>query len=645
LNLCPPQQTSGTAGGNRNIAQAIRSETSIRAKTAGTGAYHNWRARRQYIRAVVAYRGGELARSRDLFEALLRDYPEDPHALEGLARIDLDQGLLDNAEAFVRRALEIHPSSANYRLTRAVILELLGRREDAAQDALFAARDATLRPRAEEVLRRLGTLDVSNLPKPVAARPESNAASPLGLCPCGSGSRFSECCGANAEDPAPARAHRTLQEASACFVRGDAQRGKALIDTLVPADVASPELARAAGKICLELLSLEQAFGFLDRSSKLMPSAEADRLLRACCDLIFRDRTRDSAHAMVRRLRERIEKRSAAARSPSRRTIHILGTLGTIGGSENRAVRLYRMLSPHADVRLWSISTPLERQYPGLPIHVLAPERGAFPEGGTLVLAGHYFDSGDWWSKAKVDRVVICVNLDFPARLVHRLADIEQTQTVARIDFTFCSKLSKDLFGLPGEIEYPLADVTRFSRAAPRHAEGIHLRIGRHSRDQPIKHHPNDPALYRRLVARGHELRLLGATCLQAAFAGDPAAQAIELLPTGAEDPRNFLEGLDCFIYRKHPHFLETGGTSILEAMAMALPVIVFRDGVGVAELIDDGRDGFLVDTEEEAYVCVDRLAEDGELRMRVGSAARDKVVDVMRDQERRILAYYLGST
>ena len=77
----------------------------------------------------------------------------------------------------------------------------------------------------------------------------------------------------------------------------------------------------------------------------------------------------------------------------------------------------------------------------------------------------------------------------------------------------------------------------------------------------------------------------------------------------------------------------------------MALPVIVFRDGVGAAELIEHGRDGFLVDTEEEAMACIDRLAADPDLRAGVGSAARDKVVDVMHDQHRRILGYYLGST
>ena len=132
---------------------------------------------------------------------------------------------------------------------------------------------------------------------------------------------------------------------------------------------------------------------------------------------------------------------------------------------------------------------------------------------------------------------------------------------------------------------------------------------------------------------------------MQAAFSADPARSAIELLPTGSEKASAFLSGLDCFIYRKHPQFFETCGTSILEAMAMGLPVVLFREGVGVAELIEHGQDGFLVDTEAEALACIDRLAGNPGLRASIGAAARRKVTAVMQDQQTRILAYYLGST
>ena len=84
----------------------------------------------------------------------------------------------------------------------------------------------------------------------------------------------------------------------------------------------------------------------------------------------------------------------------------------------------------------------------------------------------HYFECGDWWSQAAFDRVVIWVSLDLPKELVARLADIEETGQATRVDFTFCSRLSRDLFGLPGEVEYPLIDVTHYTRTAPARSAG-----------------------------------------------------------------------------------------------------------------------------------------------------------------------------
>lgn len=644
FNYHPHLGTSGTAEVNRDVAKTIRFESLVRAKAAGTGAYHTRRCTRLCARAVAAYHRGDRAQSRALFEALLREYPGDPNALHGLARMALDDGSLERAETLVDRAIASNASAAEFRLTRAVILQRQGRRREARQQAALAVGEPALRPAVAEFLRQLGPDDAAPAQEAAAARSAAPPVSRNGPCPCGSSKRHKHCCGLPATVPAPSAADRSAQQARAWALRGEALRAKALIDTLAPDDVGDPDLSRAAGEICFDLARCEEAYAFLERSAKLSPSLRTGSLLTACCDSIWQDQARASAHAMVLRLRERIEHRTVvhAPREPG--PIHVVGTLGSIGGSENQAVNLFRMLSPDAHVRLWSTTPPLERQYPGLPIELLDPGRGAFPDGGTLILAGHYFECGDWWSQAAFDRVVIWVSLDLPKELVARLADIEETGQATRVDFTFCSRLSRDLFGLPGEVEYPLIDVTHYTRTAPARSAGQALVIGRHSRDDRLKHHPNDPALYRQLVDRGHRLRLLGGTFLQPSFFGDPVAPAVELLPAGSEGAREFLNGLDCFVYRKHPQFFETCGACILEAMAMGLPVIVFREGVGAAELIEHGREGFLVDTEAEALACIDWLAANPDARTAVGAAARRKVSAVMQDQEGRILAYYLRS-
>lgn len=639
FNLADPE-TSGIASASRDIAKSIRFERLLHAKAAGARTYHARRASRLYARAAGAYGAGDPTRSRELLEQLLHEYPNDPNGLNGLARIELENGSFERAEMLVSRAVAANPSAAEYRLTRAMILGRLGRLEDAKREATLAAKKQTLRSTAESLLRQWGATDPSNPPAAVVAHRAQPADSRLVSTTSNNEDRYDRRTVSNA---ALTEADRIAEQARRHFVRGEALHAKAILDSLAASAIGSPELSRAAGKICLELRSFEQAYAFLDRSAKSEPSKEAAALLGACCNLLWKDRARASAHAMVLRLRERIEKRAIANPPQTTGPIHVLGTLGMIGGSETRAVSLYRTLSGHAEVRLWSTDPPLERQYSGLPIQVLEPARGTFPNGGTLVLAGHYFPSGDWWCEATFDRVVICVNLDLPLDLVHRMTEIEESPHVSRIDFTFPSQLSRDISGLPGQIEYSFADVSRFTRTVPPpHTAGSRLIIGRHSRDLSIKHHPNDPALYRQLVARGHRVRLLGGTCLQKAFSGDSTAQEIELRPTGSEDARDFLEGLDCFIYRKHPLFLETGGTAILEAMAMALPVVVFREGVGAAEYIQHEEDGFLVDTEEEALAVIDRLAAHPGLREGVGAAARCKVTAIMGDQQEGVLAYYL---
>ena len=76
-------------------------------------------------------------------------------------------------------------------------------------------------------------------------------------------------------------------------------------------------------------------------------------------------------------------------------------------------------------------------------------------------------------------------------------------------------------------------------------------------------------------------------------------------------DARDFLEGLDCFLYWKHPLLIadSTDGCNIvLEAMSMEFPVIMFAKDLGVAKLIEHGKDGFLVETEEEALECLGQI-------------------------------------
>ena len=77
------------------------------------------------------------------------------------------------------------------------------------------------------------------------------------------------------------------------------------------------------------------------------------------------------------------------------REIHLVNPLWNAGGgSENRTIELFRELSPHALVSLWSNSQP-DPALAGLyPIRRIDPDAGSFPRGGTLVFIGVYKPPG-----------------------------------------------------------------------------------------------------------------------------------------------------------------------------------------------------------------------------------------------------------
>jgi glycosyltransferase involved in cell wall biosynthesis len=91
---------------------------------------------------------------------------------------------------------------------------------------------------------------------------------------------------------------------------------------------------------------------------------------------------------------------------------------------------------------------------------------------------------------------------------------------------------------------------------------------------------------------------------------------------TGAlADVRVALKLFDVFVL---PSLSETFSNAALEAMAMQLPVILTRTG-GAAEMIEDGREGYIIDVNELPRRLPDllgKLHSDTVLRTRMGAAA-----------------------
>ena len=467
------------------------------------------------------------------------------------------------------------------------------------------------------------------------------------FCSCGSGLRFKHCCGWQSSNDASGNASALETERQAGLVhraaslmqRGEAARAAALLDHLRPELMTTALQSREAGEMCIDVDKLQRASIFLEWAIALGGNDPHTReSMDECRRLLDRPKQWLAAAKSLRTQLGALNERATTGAPISH--VHIVCKLDTLGGTESRALNLYRQLSLHGPTTLWSTRPVLAAHAARFPIREITASN--IPSGGTLALIGTYFECGPWLEREHFDRIVVCHNLpEQYASLGRRLGQIEINASHPEVRLTFPSELFKQTSGLPGSVEYSPIDLAAFRCRVPRTASRA-MTVGRHGRAHPMKFHPNDPAFFRSIMSRGHAVKLLGGTQIAPLFAYDVARRPA-LLAVGAQNVQTFLESLDVFVFRIHPHFLETGGTVILEAMAMELPVILFSERCGSTELIDNGVNGFLVTTEDEALAIIDRLSGDIALRERVGRAARATIVELMRKQETAVVENYFA--
>lgn len=241
---------------------------------------------------------------------------------------------------------------------------------------------------------------------------------------------------------------------------------------------------------------------------------------------------------------------------------------------------------------------------------------GSFPRGGTLVLIGCYLKLGPWLAHTKPDRLIVICNTSDPAQTFGQLAAL-RAAGLPPPEMVYVSTRLRDGIGIPGQVCPEIVD-TEYFKPRRRDADSK-FTVGRLSRDDPDKHHPDDPSLYRMLTWHGAHVRIMGGTCLQGALAGEPD---VTLLPTGSIAAPDFLHSIDVFFYRTASHLHEAAGRAIIEAMACGLPVVAHASG-GYTDWIRHDENGFLFRRQEEAWQYLERLRLDRSLRARLGRNAR----------------------
>jgi glycosyltransferase involved in cell wall biosynthesis len=327
------------------------------------------------------------------------------------------------------------------------------------------------------------------------------------------------------------------------------------------------------------------------------------------------------------------------------RSVHLINPLwNATGGSELRTVALFDELKESCSVRLWteySADPALKRTYP---VRRIVLRRLSFPKTGTFVFVGVYRRPRRWIHLTRPRRVIVIYNTPDPDLLSDMLA-ILAPRVSRPVEIVYASEALKRSVGYPGVVQASPVDLEMFRPAEQSRArgDGADFVVGRLSRDVPEKHHHRDGAFYQQLAAAGVRVRVMGGTCLaQVSSVGwDHDGRRIEILPVGAAEPNLFLRELDCFFYRTADHWTEPFGRVVMEAMACGLPVVCRNRG-GYAEVIEHGRNGFLFESDAEAFEIIQRLRQDLALRKAVGRAARETVERLYSPLQRReTIDYY----
>ena len=373
-----------------------------------------------------------------------------------------------------------------------------------------------------------------------------------------------------------------------------------------------------------------------EAARRLFATLPADKGGSAAGVLAAEFQPRTEAAIALRAYREQIfdSDRDALPAAPAGRPrIHLVAQMANRAGTELRTLGLAGQLRDDADVTIWANDGGVHPDFQGRSIRPLRSDGGAAPADGTLVLLGAWQPVGTWYARGSFRRVIVVYNVDNPTHLARMLAAL-CLPGKPRIELVFAGRWLQEHVDLPGVIEPSPIDLDRFV-AAPRTTNDFV--VGRHSRDDPYKFHPEAADRFSRLAARGIRVRLMGATVLAPELAGRPD---IEVLPAGAEAPERFLQQIDCFLYRTHPYFRECWGRVVTEAMACALPVVAHRSG-GYAGIIEHGRNGFLFDSDDEAEAIIDDLRADPGLRQRIGREARQTIEAMLGEASRQANSRY----
>jgi hypothetical protein len=451
-------------------------------------------------------------------------------------------------------------------------------------------------------------------------------------CPCGSGKRFKDCCGALGEagaSPSQAAASGNTSADEWAGPTGETLRElatkmqEALHLQTTGKHEAAADLYRDVLRVvpsthdALHMLGvIEHLLGNAPEAVQLIDAAMA---LRPAYGAIVRNRELAVAAVVLRngtegdaQCRERIAtfvrddrkvghapaEPALGAMAPSRSADgpQVFAEAGTVAAQEDMdwLARRLRDILPTAHG-----STP--------------------PRGGVLVVIGRTIPNQAWLNASQPARVLLwCLN----GALSDYAGPIEALHvgTGLSVELVYRSEADRSRFGLPGHVLIPpVALPEPFDPAigAPRRDDGF---VVGHISPRAESVLPRArPTLWLQLARAGGRVVLYGANRLRYLVGSNPD---IEVCSRQLESLPAFLARLDCLVYDATPCTGEDWGRELFGAMAMGIPVLCSGRSC-FAEYIEHGRTGYIYRHEMDAVRIAMELRANPAKATEVGVAAR----------------------
>lgn len=560
---------------------------------------------------LARFHDGERAELRPAIRALLRRYPGEPNLVFHLGRSYHAQGHAFSARWLYESAVSCNRGCLEFLLSLARLWEKQGWPEDAL---------ACLEESRSSLSRQLQAVDAEIMRlRPLVARRQIDSGGSADAvriernqpCTCGSGLRYKRCCGYQGVRPViSATVDQSTQEEidrlHACGI-AHYQRGELMLagECLAAANELSP--GQPMVNYVLALLAHDQ--GQLDQAAHhagIAQSASADPVIS-----VF--------HRQLNYKRRRIveAQRLREALRVSGRLLPADGVRQALVAARDLVVLRCTSHFPLGEedfngwqYRLHFLPGDAEELPGGMP--------SAWPmHGGMLVIDGVPEVLPPLLDSQLCAQVLVRVTRDCPAMLYEIAHAIP-----GAIGLVYPDGSTARQVGLPGLVLRPALPHAVFGIARPDYGGGF--RVGLRGSCETDGMHPRDTELVRRLLGSGLSVSVHGGTPLVRHFLPSMLPAGLQL--QGFDAPQDdFLAAIHCLVLRRAP--LSSGEAAlgfVARAMAAGCP-LVCADSLPGAELIIDGRNGFIVSADDEVAICdrIARLRQNTVLARSISSEAR----------------------